>query len=487
VPPPGDTAVSLRPLNVAPLSYVEYSATVKDATNGTSAGLVFSATAPNTYLYAGIIAGTNQVVLGHRDAGTWYVDAVASTTISVGTNYTLLVALSEGLTNNVNVVLNGKSVLNFNYNFLVHDGSVGLYARDGSASFDNVLLRGDDIAYSGGGAPLAAATAPAHEGTNTATLDAGTLTAMLAEAEQRWIDSGLVNAQAITALGAIEVRVADLDGLTLGLTNENEHAIIIDSNAAGYGWFVDSTPGNDREFAQSLSADERVATPGSAAYGRIDLLTVIEHEFGHLLGYEHGTLDVMGATLVAGERITPALAAASIDAVGAVSGATVVADLTFGAGMSSTLNVVDGLKPAPSDAPLPPFAGLAPVSQIVIPGATASPTVFSSIRFDIPQASGDALTAELLADKSGSSWTPAADDQTDASDARSHSSHKLDEPSAPVINWDDNLGDPQVSSGSSNGKDWLDDFLNHLGQDESQRNPNAALRVRPGSNVQLET
>ena len=90
------------------------------------------------------------MVLGHRSNGNWYVDAVANSTISAGTDYSLLVALTEETTNSVNVVLNGKSVLSFTYNFLVHDGSVGLLARNGAASFDNVLLRGDDVAYAGG-------------------------------------------------------------------------------------------------------------------------------------------------------------------------------------------------------------------------------------------------------------------------------------------------------------------------------------------------
>jgi hypothetical protein len=29
------------------------------------------------------------------------------------------------------------------------------------------------------------------------------------------------------------------------------------------------------------------------------------------------------------------------------------------------------------------------------------------------------------------------------------------------------------------GQEWLDDFLVHLGQNESLRNPNAGIRVRP--------
>ncbi len=65
-------------------------------------------------------------------------------TINAGTDYTLLVALSEGTTNSVNVVLNGKSVVSYTYNYLVHDGGLGLLARYGAASFDNLLIRGDD-------------------------------------------------------------------------------------------------------------------------------------------------------------------------------------------------------------------------------------------------------------------------------------------------------------------------------------------------------
>jgi len=36
--------------------------------------------------------------------------------------------------------------------------------------------------------------------------------------------------------------------------------------------------------------------------------------------------------------------------------------------------------------------------------------------------------------------------------------------------------DAALSGGSP---DWLDDFLNHLGQDEALWNPNAGIRVRP--------
>ena len=43
---------------MAPLSYVEYSATVNAATAGTMAGLTFAYTSTGNFLYAGVIAGS---------------------------------------------------------------------------------------------------------------------------------------------------------------------------------------------------------------------------------------------------------------------------------------------------------------------------------------------------------------------------------------------------------------------------------------------
>lgn len=122
------------------------------------------------------------------------------------------------------------------------------------------------------------------------TLSADQVQPLLIEAFARWNRLGL----ATSSLNTIGVRIADLPGSTLGLASGN--TVWIDANAAGWGWFVDATPGNDSEFYQSGDQGEQ---------GRMDLLTAVAHELGHLLGYEHSDDGLMADTLATGERHMP--------------------------------------------------------------------------------------------------------------------------------------------------------------------------------------
>src|SRR5262249_12556355 len=175
---------------------------------------------------------------------------------------------------------NNKSVLSFNYNYLLHDGSLGLLARAGNASFDNVLIRGDDQAYAGGGAPqLAAFPATAVAAGNVLV---GTQLAPVVEAAiERWAASPLLDGDD-SLLRQASVIIADLPDQMMGQTIGS--SIVIDPTAAGHGWFVDATPLDDAEFSGQTADGQLVADAHGPASGRMDLETVVMHELGHIVG-----------------------------------------------------------------------------------------------------------------------------------------------------------------------------------------------------------
>src|SRR5206468_1882137 len=97
-------------------------------------------------------------------------------------------------------------------------------------------------------------------------------------------------------------RILDLPGRMLGRTSGT--TIQLDPTAAGYRWFVDPSPSSNDEFEPTDTETLFAAQPGSPARGRMDLLTVVEHEIGHVLGFHHDDpIAPMADVLAPGRRI----------------------------------------------------------------------------------------------------------------------------------------------------------------------------------------
>ncbi len=147
--------------------------------------------------------------------------------------------------------------------------------------------------------PLLAAGGPAA-GAAAPRLTAADLQPIVAAAIDRWAAAGL-DAARLDLLRHATVTIADLGGPYLGLADASARAVRIDDDAAGWSWFVDPTPRDDAEFR----------TPGDLRVrGRMDLLSAVSHELGHLIGLDDDhdaghAADVMGDSLIAGTRRTP--------------------------------------------------------------------------------------------------------------------------------------------------------------------------------------
>ena len=151
----------------------------------------------------------------------------------------------------------------------------------------------------------------------------------------------------VIGLDDISLKISNLAAGTIG--QALDHSITLDDNAAGHGWFIDTTPGDNEECLPTSNPNEWVARPGIAAEGKMDMRSVLMHEYGHVLGLEHSGdgHDVMAAVLQPGVR--------------RIWSAQDMADLRSMLGMNSVAGLLRSIPSAPtndgpnrdSDAPLP--------------------------------------------------------------------------------------------------------------------------------------
>src|SRR5262249_42972257 len=131
--------------------------------------------------------------------------------------------------------------------------------------------------------PQLAAFAPPRSAAAVPALTEAQLAPIVAEAKAHWVALGA----SPEILASAQVEIADLpDGSAgqppvLGFT---DGTVLMDVNAGGCGWFIDPTPADNTEFSSTAQATDLRAVPGSPAFGRMDLLTVVTHELGHVLG-----------------------------------------------------------------------------------------------------------------------------------------------------------------------------------------------------------
>ncbi|HVK07210.1 MAG TPA: hypothetical protein VM597_00395, partial [Gemmataceae bacterium] len=150
----------------------------------------------------------------------------------------------------------------------------------GAKTAEQVLAGGNVVVHSGG-KPLHLGGAAPAVGGEVAPLTAAALAPVADAAVSRWVAAG-VGPDAVATLRGVEVRLADLPDGMLGLAGDR--VVWLDRDAAGQGWYADPTPHTDEEFTPAADGHGLGAVGGTGADVGLDLLTVVGHELGHVLG-----------------------------------------------------------------------------------------------------------------------------------------------------------------------------------------------------------
>jgi hypothetical protein len=143
------------------------------------------------------------------------------------------------------------------------------------------------------------------------TLSTGDLEATVQAALGRLSAAG-VDPSVVGLLASADYELAALPAGLLGSTDVLGRRVTLSVNAVGQGWYVDPTPLQDEEYTSNGPGAPLVAPGGSPAAGKIDLLTAVLHEMGHLVGQpDVSVLDnpaaLMAGSLAPGERHLGAL------------------------------------------------------------------------------------------------------------------------------------------------------------------------------------
>jgi hypothetical protein len=255
-----------------------------------------------------------QLNQGENGTATWNFTGLAAGTYTVSTTWYHNVARATNAEYNIGtgpIVVNQRVAPN-DFNSEGEDWEIlGTIAVGAGGSItvtlsDNVAdgsIIADAVRIERTG-PLVAAAG--ESSTPAASITQADLDAVRNAALTYWSATGLT-ADEMDRLQSVSFVLADLPDAMLG--GATSSTILIDVNAAGYGWFVDDSPFDSSEF--TLDADGNlVADADSEAFGRMDLLTVVMHELGHTLGYDdldaaEAVNDLMSESLNDSQRRLP--------------------------------------------------------------------------------------------------------------------------------------------------------------------------------------
>jgi hypothetical protein len=210
--------------------------------------------------------------------------------------------------------------------------------------FGVIRAAGDQGGNGNGGDPVREAAAPAQPVPQT--LTPLQLQPVVQQALADWQSAGATAAQ-MARLRQAPVSIQVLPASYLG--EEAGGQVWISPNAAGWGWNL-----------------------GASTPGRMDLRSVLDHEFGHVLGLQDcdNLRDVMGETLAAGVRRLPS---ASDLSYRGPSNALLISALGQGSGAApGGVQAQPATSPSPAPAAGAASAGAAGSSQAV-PPASAPP------------------------------------------------------------------------------------------------------------------
>jgi len=296
-------ALSAYDLSVSPNASLEMFTKLSTDNFG---GFYFDHYGEQDYKFAGVLSETNQVVIGHWSAkhGNLVYDVVSDIGFNANGQYDLNVNL-KGSVVTVSLGIEDQrgdmiyhDILAHVFNAVVVDGGFGLLSMDGVTSFDSFAVQTDDDAFLEPSAALLAEMAGQGDGY---VLQLDDIADISTAAKQKLISGLRLSEEEQAVLDNLSINVADLSGSMLARSNGT--SIEFDFNAAGHGWFVDRTPEHNEEFRYSDDKAILQTKQNTQADGRVDLLTALSHEMGHVLGYEHGDFRLMDETLATGTRV----------------------------------------------------------------------------------------------------------------------------------------------------------------------------------------